>query len=154
LSELPDIQILIDDLAARGIALPSGRVFLDEFGDSPELSRELLGLIRGGGKRAGASLLWTHEHEGESVPPVGDIGIVLDDLKRPAPVTRVTCVDVRAFENVTAEYAAIKGEGDGSLEHWRRGHWAFFSRECAAIGRTPDASMPIVCAVFEVLNEL
>ena len=154
MESLPDIKVVLADLAARGIVLPAGRVFLDEFGDSPELSIELLGLIRAGGKRAGARLLWGHEHDGEPVPSVGDLGIVLDHQHRVAFVTRVTRVEVVTFDDVTAEYAMLEGEGDGSLEHWRRGHWAFFSRECVQIGRVPTLSMPVVCAVFEVLYEL
>ncbi len=150
----PSIQSVAAELAARGINLPEGRVFLDRFGDSPELSRSLIALIRGGGKRAGASLLWSHEHESDPVPAVGDIGIVLDDADEPAPVTRVTRVDVCPFDQVTPEFAALEGEGDLSLAWWRDAHWRFFSRECAAIGRVPDGSMPVVCAAFEVLHML
>jgi uncharacterized protein YhfF len=57
-------------------------------------------------------------------------------------------VDVVPFEDVTAEFAAAEGEGDGSLEHWRRAHTAFFARECDRIGRTPAATMPVVCERF------
>jgi uncharacterized protein YhfF len=150
----PSIQSVVDDLATRGINLPEGRIFLDRFGDSPELSRSLIALIRGGGKRAGASLLWSHEHEGDPVPAVGDVGIVLDDSDEPALVTRVTSVEVRPFHQVTPEFASLEGEGDLSLSWWRNTHWLFFSRECVAIGRVPDESMPVVCAAFEVLHVL
>jgi uncharacterized protein YhfF len=150
----PNIQRVVDELATRGLDLPEGRVSLDRFGDSPELSRSLIALIRSGGKRAGASLLWSHEHEGDPVPEVGDIGIVLDDADEPALVTRVTSVVVCPFDQVTPEFAAREGEGDLSLAWWREAHWRFFSRECAAIGRVPDTSMPVVCAAFEVLHVL
>jgi uncharacterized protein YhfF len=150
----PSIQSVVDDLTARGIKLPEGRIFLDRFGDSPELSRSLIALIRGGGKRAGASLLWSHEHERDPVPSVGDIGIVLDDADLPVLVTRVTSVEVCAFDRVTAEFAAMEGEGDLSLAWWRTAHWRFFSRECAAIGRAPAPTMPVVCAAFDVLHSL
>ena len=49
------------------------------------------------------------------------------------------------------EFAAAEGEDDGSLESWRRGHWAYFGRECARIGRDPDAGMPVVCESFRVV---
>lgn len=150
----PCIQSVVDDLAMRGIKLPQGRVFLNRFGDPPALSRSLIALIRAGGKRAGTSLLWTHQHEGDPVPAPGDIGIVLDDSEKPALITRVTSVDVRPFNQVTAEFAALEGEGDLSLAWWRNAHWLFFSRECASIGREPNDSMPIVCAGFELLHSL
>ena len=55
---------------------------------------------------------------------------------------------------VSAEYAAIEGEGDGSLAYWRDGHWRFFSRECKRIGKEPAQTMPVICNVFEVLHVL
>jgi uncharacterized protein YhfF len=79
---------------------------------------------------------------------------VVDHRNEPALVTRITRVEVVAYCEVTAEYASIEGEGDGSLEYWRKAHWAFFSRECKRIGREPSEEMPVVCSVFEVLNVL
>jgi len=148
---LPSLATVLAKLAARGIAVPPGRVGLDTFGDSPELSRELVDLIRDGRKRAGTSLLWAHEHEGEPLPEVGDVDIVVDHEGEPAAVTRVVRVQVVPFEQVDAAYAALEGEGDGSLAHWRAAHWHFFGRECARMGRAPAEDMPVVCCVFEVL---
>jgi len=147
----PSLATVLAKLAARGIAVPPGRVGLDTFGDSPELSRELLALIRDGRKRAGTSLLWAHEHEGEPLPEVGDVDIVVDHEGEPAAVTRVVRVLVVPFEQVDAAYAALEGEGDGSLAHWRAAHWHFFGRECARMGRAPAEDMPVVCCAFELL---
>ena len=149
---LPPIASLVEQLAERGIALPSGPVRVDGYGDSPALSESLLQLIRSGQKRAGTGLLWAYQHDGEEIAKVGDVEIVVDHLNEPALVTRITSVDVVAYDQVTAAYAAIEGEGDGSLDYWRKAHWAFFSRECARIGREPDESMPVVCSIFEVLH--
>ena len=89
--------------------------------------------------------------DGDPLPAVGDIEIVVDHLNAPALITRVTSVAVVPYSEVTPEYAAIEGEGDGSLAFWREAHWAFFSRECHRIGRTPSQDMPVVCSVFELL---
>jgi uncharacterized protein YhfF len=94
------------------------------------------------------------EAENEHLPRAGDIEVVLDHRNEPALITRIVQVNVLPYSEVTSEYAAIEGEGDGSLEYWRRAHWAFFSRECNRIGREPAESMPVVCSVFEVLNVL
>jgi uncharacterized protein YhfF len=142
---------LITKIQTAGITIPAGPISIDRYGDSPELSASLIELIRSGAKRAGTSLLWAHEAEGEPLPKVGDIQIVVDYLNEPALLTRVTWVDVVAFDQVTAEYAAIEGEGDGSLEYWSDAHWRFFSRECARLGREPTTDMLVVCAVFELL---
>jgi len=151
---LPPVADLVAKLRAQGIALPPGPVRADGYGDSPELSESLLALIREGRKRAGTSLLWSIEAENGAIPRVGEIEIVVDHRNEPSLITSITRVEVLAFSQVTPEYAAIEGEGDGSLEYWRKAHWAFFSRECKRIGREPSLSMPVVCAVFEVLNVL
>lgn len=122
------------------------------FGDSAALSQELLSLIRKGQKRGGASLLWAHESESEPIPKVGEIEIVVDHLNAPSLVTRITEVEVVPFNEVSAKFAAREGEGDGSLEYWRKAHWEYFSRECQRIGREPMDTMPVVCSSFEVLN--
>ncbi len=150
----PSVADVIADLHERGIELPASHVRLDYYGDSPELSRSLLAMIRSGQKRAGTSLLWWHEHEGEPIAQVGNIEIVLTHGHHPSIVTRVTRVEVLPYRDVSAEYAAIEGEGDGSLDYWRQAHWAYFSRVCASIGKLPARDMLVVCGVFEVPHVL
>jgi uncharacterized protein YhfF len=52
------------------------------------------------------------------------------------------------FDEVDADHARDEGEGDGSLEHWRRVHERDFT-EHAAGGFQPD--MPVVLERFRVL---
>jgi uncharacterized protein YhfF len=151
---LPRVSDLVAQLRDRNIQLPSERVRVDSYGDSAELSASLLALIKAGRKRAGTSLLWAIEADFEPLPQIDDIGIVIDHESEPAIVTRTMSVHVVPFIEVKAEYAAIEGEGDLSLTYWRDAHWAFFTRECARIGRTPSETMPVVCCVFEVLHVL
>ena len=151
---LPSVESLILELAARDIAPPHGPVRVDGYGDSADLSNELLGLIKSGRKRAGTGLLWAYEHDREPIAKTGDIEIVVDHLNQPALITRIVSSEIVAFNQVSAEYAAIEGEGDGSLDYWRKGHWNFFSRECRRIGREPTETMPVICNVFEVLHVL
>lgn len=148
----PPLATVLSRLHALGVTLPPGHVRLDRYGDSPALSQSLLAIIRAGSKRAGTTLLWSMEADGEPLPQPGDIEVVMDHLNEPALVTRITQVVVVPYCDVTAEYAAIEGEGDGSLEYWRRGHWSFFARECNRIERKPSKRMPVVCSVFELLN--
>ncbi|MDY7574186.1 ASCH domain-containing protein [Actimicrobium sp. CCI2.3] len=149
---LPLVADLVAKLRTQGIDMPPGPVRAGRYGDSPDLSVSLLALIRDGRKTAGTSLLWAIDAEKEPLPQIGQIEIVVDHQNAPAIVTRITRVEVVPYNRVTAEYAAIEGEGDGSLPYWREVHWAFFSRECKRIGRAPTDSMPVVCTVFEVLN--
>lgn len=130
--------------------IPASRVTVGELGDSPELSAELLALIREGRKRAGASLLWSWEAEGETLPEPGDFEIVLDHQGRPALVTRIKEVDIVAFDEVGPEFAAREGEGDQSLDHWRAVHRDFFERECRRLGRRMAPDIPVVCITFDL----
>ena len=148
------LETLRAQLASVGIAVPPGRVRVDSYGDSEALCNDLLALIRSGRKRAGTSLLWGMEADGEELPQPGDVEVVTDFHGNPVLVTRIRTVDVVSFAEVTDAYAAIEGEGDGSLGHWREAHWAFFGRECARLGRQPSQQMPVVCSTFEVLAEV
>jgi len=152
MSTLPSVESLVIKLNALGISLPPGSVRVDCFGDAPALSEALLALIRSGHKRAGTGLLWAYAADGEVLPRLGDIEIIVDHHHDPALTTRITSVQIVPYAEVTAEYAAIEGEGDGSLAYWRKAHWAFFSRECHRIGREPKETMPVICTIFEVLN--
>lgn len=149
---LPSVEAIVAKLGALGIALPPGRVRVDGYGDSEALSEALLALIRSGQKRAGTGLLWACEAEAELLPMTGDIEVVIDHRNEPVLVTRLTRVEIVPYDEVTAEYAAIEGEGDGSLAYWREAHWAFFSRECQRIGREPAQTMPVICSIFELLS--
>jgi uncharacterized protein YhfF len=148
------VEVVLSKLRALGVALPPGSIRIDGYGDSEALSESLLALIRCGSKRAGTGLLWRHEYENDPPAKPGDIEIVTTHRGEPSVVTRIVSVTIRPYSEVTAEYAAIEGEGDGSLEYWRETHWAYFSRECKRVGREPSESMLVVCCVFEVLNVL
>lgn len=145
---------ILEKLKALGIPYQPDRVRIDSYGDSDQLSQELIALILGGQKRAYASLAWSYEHDHESLPQAGDIEIVMDHLGRAVLVTRIVSVAVLPYSAVTHEHAAAEGEGDSSLEYWRKAHWAFFSRECVRINRIPSEAMPVVCVMFEVVARL
>lgn len=120
------------------------------FGDSEEMARELAELVLRGTKRATAGALWAYEAEGQRLPQPGDLSIVTDWSGQPQCVIETQSVEVVPFLEVTADFAATEGEGDGSLAFWRQAHREFFSRECAAAGIEFDESMAVVCEHFVV----
>jgi uncharacterized protein YhfF len=154
MSRAPSVEEVLEELHALGVAVPPGNIRVDGYGDSAALSEELLALIRSGSKRAGTGLLWLHEHENDPPANLGDIEIVVNHEGKPSVITRILSVTTLPYSEVTAEYAAIEGEGDGSLSYWQEAHWSYFSRECRRIGREPSQAMPVVCCVFEVVNVL
>jgi len=121
------------------------------FCDNESDADELVELVLAGRKRATAGLLWSYEAEGEPLPQVGDLSVVTDWGGRARCVIRTISVEVIPFQSVTPEFAAIEGEGDGSLEYWRTAHRAAFERELADTGGTFGPEAPVVCECFEVV---
>jgi uncharacterized protein YhfF len=154
MSPAPDVQALVRQLRADGCELTTDRPSVWAFGDGPALASELASLVLQGRKTATAGLLWAHEAEGDRVPAPGDVSIVTDWDGRPLAVLETTEVRIVPFEAVDAEHARAEGEGDLSLEDWRRGHWDFFQRECARLGRQPSWRMPVVCERFRLLHRV
>ena len=47
--------------------------------------------------------------------------------------------------------AALEGEGDLSLDYWRRAHKPFFIQECERCGQSSTTEMPVVCEEFKLV---
>lgn len=150
----PGVRAFWDAFAATQPADPTPR-FLEafHFTDNEAGANELAKLVLAGRKRATASLAWSYEVEKKRMPGAGDLSVVTDWAGTPLCVIETTRVDLVPFDEVSAEFAATEGEGDGSLRYWREGHEAFFSRECRRLGRTPDARMLVVCERFDVIHK-
>lgn len=120
------------------------------FGGTAEVADELADLIVAGTKTATSSALWDYEAEEVDVPRRGDLEIVIDGSGHPKALIMTTQVEVLPFAEVSAEHAAAEGEGDRSLEHWRRVHEDFFTAY-SSHDRGFSTDMPVVCQTFEVL---
>ncbi|UVI37932.1 ASCH domain-containing protein [Brevibacterium spongiae] len=118
------------------------------FGATPEHADELLALVLNGTKTGTASALWDIEDEGEAVPAVGELSIILDGRSRPRALIETTAIDIVPFSEVTAEHAHSEGEGDRTLADWREIHERFW-REHGSRGYS--AEMPVVCERFRLL---
>lgn len=121
------------------------------FDDNEPDANALADLVLAGVKRATACLVWSFEHAGRSPPGPGALSVLTYWDGKPACVIETLEVEVVPFEQVSAEFAASEGEGDASLEYWRRVHWAYFGRECARLGREPSPVMPVACERFRVI---
>ncbi|YAL83518.1 ASCH domain-containing protein [Dermacoccaceae bacterium W4C1] len=114
------------------------------FGSSPSDADALCDLVVAGTKTATASARQEYLEAGDPLPERGDLAIVLDGAGMPRALIRLTRVQVLAFEDVPAEHAYDEGEGDRSLEFWRREHQRFFTRD----GRAFDPAMEVVLEEF------
>ncbi len=121
------------------------------FDDNAPGADELAQIVLSGQKRATAALLWAHEVESKPLPTPGNLSIVTNFAGEPLCVIERQRVDIVPFNEVSEEFAATEGEGDGSLAFWRRAHEAFFGKECKRIGRQAAPEMPVVCERFKVV---
>lgn len=60
---------------------------------------------------------------------MGDYSIVLDGSGVPVCITQTERVEIKSFNKVTADHAHLEGEGNRSLEYWRKVHKDFFEKE-------------------------
>jgi uncharacterized protein YhfF len=137
--------------ASNSISDPTSRLYeVFHFDDHESSANELGNLVIAGIKRATASLLWSYESENKPLPQPGHFSIVTNWHGEPMCVIETTEVEVVKFNEVTEEFAAIEGEGDGSLSDWMEGHTRYFGRECVRLGRLFDTDIPVICERFEV----
>ena len=126
----------------------SGEYDAWSFGDDADtLSR----LVRDGIKTATCSAYCFYEMEEETLPEAGAYSIILDSDDQAVCITRTTKVYVAPFSQVAADHAFKEGEGDRSLEYWRKVHKQFFTEDLKEAGFPFDEEMKLVCEEFEVV---
>jgi uncharacterized protein YhfF len=121
------------------------------FCDNQKDADECADLVLRGEKQATASLLWWYETKQETMPKVGDLFIVTNWAGEAICVTETTNIDIVPYNEITAAFAELEGEGDKSLEYWKKVHRDFFQRELADQDVSPSETMPIVCETFKVV---
>jgi len=124
---------------------------LVQFGDSRELSEELLELVLHGPKRATAGSVAEYEAGGVPLPVVGDRWIALDGHGRPRAVLRTTDVRVGPLSSVDDAFAWDEGEGDRTRADWLRSHVAYFRRVLPGLGVGFQDDLPVVFERFDVV---
>ena len=121
------------------------------FGDSAEMADELLALVLTGTKQATACRLAMCKKYDLPIANPGDLSIVRNGRGDPACIIQTVRVDLVPFDDVSAEFARIEGEGDGSLDYWRSAHLDYFTRECAREGDTFSTDELIMCEQFKMI---
>ena len=64
---------------------------------------------------------------------------------------QTTAVSVRHFSDIDNEWAKKEGEGDLSLDNWKKVHREFFIKECAEHGLNFDENIKLECEEFVVV---
>lgn len=114
---------LIDDLQMK---YPGSQAW--SIGDNADMANELADLVMKGIKTASCGSLASYQTE-ESAPKIGSFNIILNGFGSPVCVIRIVSMRLVRFCEVTEDFAKKEGEGDLSLDYWRKEHQAFFTRE-------------------------
>lgn len=102
-------------------------------------------------KRATAGLLEGYEADQEPVPEIGQLTVITNWEKVPQCIIETTSVEISPFKDVDSEFAFEEGEGDKSLEFWRKEHWKCFSAECKDLGKIPNSEILVVLERFKMV---
>jgi uncharacterized protein YhfF len=121
------------------------------FCDNQKDADECAALVLTNTKRATATSKFWFELNDEPLPQVGDLNVVTKWNGAAQCIIRTTKIDIVPYSEIDETFAAIEGEGDKSLDYWRRVHWAYYSRELLGTIYKPSEDMLIVCEHFEVV---
>ena len=119
------------------------------FGDNEKDANELVKLVLKDIKRATSHSLLGLQSRQESLPKIGDFCVVTDWKGDAKCIVRTTSVKLIPYFAIHGEHARLEGEGDKSLEYWRKVHWEYYTRELEALGKRPLESMLVVFERFE-----
>jgi len=119
--------------------------FCDNEKDADECAR----LVKKGIKRTTSHSLLGLQYRKEPLPKVGDFTVVTNWEGKAQCIVRTTAVKFKPFFSIDETYAKLEGEGDKSLEYWKKTHWDYYERELEPFNRVPRESMIIVCEEFE-----
>lgn len=116
------------------------------FGDDSEMADRLAQLVLDGEKTATCS-----RYLQGNILDEGGLSILLSGEGEALCVLETFELRVIPYNEVTPKFAAQEGEGDLSLDYWRKAHWTYFSREAQSEGYEVSETMPLLCERFRVL---
>lgn len=128
--------------------LPPSFYFCDNEKDANECAE----LVIKGIKKATATSLWWYEKNSESLPNVGDQYIVTDWNGAAKVIIETTKVEYVPYCKIISDFAEVEGEGDKSLEYWKRVHEPYYKREMKPYDACFDQKMIIVCEYFKTIH--
>lgn len=123
------------------------------FCDNEEDANTCVTLVKKGIKKATSDSLLGLQYRKERLPKIGDFTVITNWEGEAQCIVKTTKVRLKPFFSIDEEYAKLEGEGDKSLDYWKKVHWDYFTRELEPFGRVPRDSMIVVCQEFEKVFE-
>ena len=104
------------------------------FGWGEKMQDELLKLILSGRKTATTSLTHWYGKDTHPLPQTGDFWIILDGHDHPSGIVQLTEITIKPVADVDTQFAWDEGEGDRTLDGWKKDHHAFWQQEAEREG--------------------
>lgn len=121
------------------------------FGDTDEMSDNLSKLVLEGKKTATTSCYKFYEPD--EIPQINDINIILDSKYTPVCTIKLTGVRVMKFKDIGQEEVNKEGEGDLTIDWWKKAHADFFRPYYEkTLGEDFDEDELIVFEEFKVID--
>ena len=112
---------------------------------------DLAQLVLDGKKTATTSAYDLYDLAEEELPKEGSFDVILDEKDQAVCIIEVTKVSILPFNEVAEDHAAKEGEGDLSLNYWRRVHEELFTEWYAEEGLTFTPQSKVVLEEFRVV---
>ena len=136
----------------KSIGIQAGQAYVEASVAGNETNaEELLLLYLQGKKTAGSGLVRDYEMAGDDLPKIGNYWIILDSKEKPRCIVKTVKVVTHVFRNVPEEVAKAEGEGDLTIEYWRKTHENFFTPYLVDLGIQNLDDAEIVTEFYEVV---
>ncbi|MGK7935657.1 MAG: ASCH domain-containing protein [Xenococcaceae cyanobacterium] len=116
------------------------------FGNNVQIADKLGDLVAKGIKTATCS-----RYLGENILDNAGLSIILNGDENPLCIIETYQITVRRYRDIDEEFAIAEGEGDLSLDYWRKVHWNFFAHEAEKEDYKVSEDMLLSCEQFRVI---
>lgn len=121
------------------------------FAGNKEITDELLSLYLIGKKTAGSSIVEDFLSAGDELPQIGNYWIFLNSKEQPSCIFKTVNIKIHKFNEVPEEIAVAEGEGDLTLEYWRKVHGGLYNPLLKIWGLKDIHEATVITEFFELV---
>ena len=121
------------------------------FCNDKESANNLANLVKEGIKKGTSSLEKSYTFDTEPIPREKDISIIINWDKEPKCIIKTIKINKYKFKDVPEKFALIEGEGDRSINYWKKIHLDFFTKEADGYGFKFNDELVVICEEFRVI---
>lgn len=121
------------------------------YAGNPQITNQLLALYRSGKKTAGSSLVEDFLSAGDPLPQAGNYWICLNSEGTPSCILETHKIATNKFQDIPAAIAEAEGEGDLSVEYWKRVHADLYATSLKAWGVFDLDEATVITEFFRIV---